>query len=142
MPSPALDWLGTGGGPAWAPRTPPSPSTDQSEEQRDLTMHRKLRPSPGPATRSSGRIGEAPAPAAAQRNNPSLFSPGPAPRLQPRKVDGIRAEVAGTPAGSRRGASGLLNYPSREASRRRAAALRRRAPGVRDDVTGSRTLLW
>lgn len=66
VPSPALDWLGAGSGPARAPRAPPSPSTDQSEEQRDLgrrdlrdlTMHRKRRPSPGPATRSPGRIGD------------------------------------------------------------------------------------
>lgn len=58
VPSPALDWLGTGGGPARAPRAPPSPSTDQSEEQRDLRVHRKRRPSPGPATRSPGRIGD------------------------------------------------------------------------------------
>ena len=81
-----------------------------------------------------------PLPSAAQRKNPSPFSPCPAPGLQSRK--GIRAEVSGAPAGSRWGASRLLNYPSREASRRRAAAARMRAPGVRGDVTGSRTLLW
>lgn len=129
-----LDWHQGDGGPAQALSGPPENSTNRSgdvaasggRDLGDLTMHQKRRPLSGPCRAQSGphRRRDQPdrgstLPSAAQRRNPSHLShPVPHPDCGRGRWTGsggsfgAPAEIAGAQAGSRWGASRLLNYPS------------------------------